>query len=192
MAIVPTVARAGLGAQTPHFATDPIWQTATLLAFAVGLGWTLEKRGVASGPLYAGIAVSALAHGTGWAPGRLAPDIQVAAQTLVGAWIGARFIGFDWRLLHRTLIDAITSFLAAFAVAAAFAFVTTKVVDVRFAEALAAFAPGGLEAMTMMAFALGLDPLFVGAHHLARFFMISLALPFVARKMGGARAAPQP
>ena len=55
---------------------------------------------------------------------------------------------------------------------------------VPFAEALAAFAPGGLEAMTLMAFALGLDPLFVGAHHLARFFMISLALPFFARHIG--------
>jgi len=42
----------------------------------------------------------------------------------------------------------------------------------------------------MMAFALGLDPLFVGAHHLARFFLISLALPFVARRIGGADIAP--
>jgi uncharacterized protein len=36
-----------------------------------------------------------------------------------------------------------------------------------------------------MAFALGLDPLFVGAHHLARFFLISAALPFLARRIGG-------
>ncbi len=34
----------------------------------------------------------------------------------------------------------------------------------------------------MMAFALGLDPLFVGAHHIARFLFISLALPWVARR----------
>ena len=54
---------------------------------------------------------------------------------------------------------------------------------VNLADALAAFAPGGLEAMTMMAFALGLDPLFVGAHHIARFLFISLALPWVARRV---------
>jgi len=35
--------------------------------------------------------------------------------------------------------------------------------------------------MTMMAFALGFDPLFVGAHHLARFLLISMTLPFAAR-----------
>jgi len=190
MALVPIVARAGLGAQIAHFAVDPIWMTATLVAAAAAFGWLLEKRGVASGPLYAAIAISALAHGLGWAPGRLAPGVQIAAQTLVGAWVGTRFTGFDWGLLHRTLIAAATSFLAAFSVAAGFAFLATRVVDVPFAEALAAFSPGGLEAMIMMAFALGLDPLFVGAHHLARFFMISLALPFVARRIGGAEAAP--
>ena len=46
---------------------------------------------------------------------------------------------------------------------------------------------GGLEAMTMMAFALGLDPLFVGAHHIGRFLLISLSLPFAARWAGVAR-----
>jgi hypothetical protein len=34
-----------------------------------------------------------------------------------------------------------------------------------------------------MAFALGLDPLFVGAHHIARFLLISLALPWAARRV---------
>lgn len=38
--------------------------------------------------------------------------------------------------------------------------------------------------MTMMAFGLGLDPLFVGAHHIARFLMISLTLPWAARWLG--------
>jgi hypothetical protein len=46
---------------------------------------------------------------------------------------------------------------------------------------MVAFAPGGLEAMTVLALALGLDPLYVGAHHLARFFAISFTLPLVAK-----------
>jgi hypothetical protein len=64
--------------------------------------------------------------------------------------------------------------------AAGFAYLATLAVDARFAEALVAFAPGGLEAMTMIAFALGLDRLFVGAHRLARFVVISAALPSLA------------
>ncbi len=183
MAIVPMVARLGVGAASLRFAADPVAVTAALLLAAGGLGAGFERWGVANGPLYAGILVSAAAHGTGWAPGRLAPWLQIAAQTLVGAWVGSRFIGFDWRLLRELLFAATTSFLTAFTVAAAFSAAAVVVTGAPFADALAAFAPGGLEAMTMMAFALGLDPLFVGAHHIARFLFISLALPWVARRL---------
>ena len=182
MAVVPIVAsRAGLTGAPIRFLVDPLATTAILVAAAALAGVALERLGVASGALYAAIVISALVHGLGWAPGRFAPPIQIGAQTLIGAWIGTRFIGFDWGLLHRTLIAAATSFLAAFAAAAGFAYLATLAVGAPFPEALVAFAPGGLEAMTMMAFALGLDPLFVGAHHLARFVAISVALPFLAR-----------
>ena len=45
--------------------------------------------------------------------------------------------------------------------------------------AIVAFAPGGLEAMTVLALILSLDPLYVGIHHLVRFLGIGLVLPFV-------------
>lgn len=184
MAVAPLVARVGVGATIPHYAVDPVYATVLLVAGAGAVGAGLEALGVTNGYLYAGVVASAFIHGVGWAPGRLNPDVQLVAQALIGAWIGTRFIGFDWRLLHRTLIAAAASFLAAFVTAGAFAAVAAWMVGAPFADALVAFAPGGLEAMTMMAFALGLDPLFVGAHHLARFFMISLALPLAAGWVG--------
>ncbi|MDE3177530.1 MAG: AbrB family transcriptional regulator, partial [Pseudomonadota bacterium] len=184
MAIVPLVARLGVGAPNPQFAADPVATTAALLALAAAAGAGLDRLGVANGALYAGIFISAGAHVAGFAPGRLAPGLQILAQALVGAWVGARFIGFDWRLLRHLAVAATLSFLAAFAVAAGFSALVSITVKVSYADALAAFAPGGLEAMTMMAFALGLDPLFVGAHHIARFLLISLALPWAARWIG--------
>ena len=122
----------------------------------------------------------------------MARAVSGSSARALGGWIGTRFIGFDWGLLHRTLIVGATTFLAAFAAAASFAWLAAWLVNVSFAEALIAFAPGGLEAMTLMAFALGLDPLFVGADHLARFFIISLALPLVARWLAasGSHASP--
>jgi uncharacterized membrane protein AbrB (regulator of aidB expression) len=48
---------------------------------------------------------------------------------------------------------------------------------------MAAFAPGGLEAMAMLAFAMGLDPLYVGAHHLARFMGLGLVLPILIAQL---------
>ena len=191
MAVVPIVAKASAPVARITFATDPIAVAALLIAIAACVGWGIERRwGSATGPLYAAIVISAFAHGTGWAPGRLAPILQIAAQLLVGAWIGTRFVGFDWELLRRSLIAAFTSFLAAFSVAALGAAAVAWMVPAPFPEALAAFAPGGLEAMTMLAFALGLGPLFVGAHHIARFFIIGATLPLVARFVGVTRETP--
>lgn len=183
MALAPLVAQVGVGARETHFAADPVWATVALVALSAAAGLGLERGGVANGGLYAAILVSGAAHASGLAPGRLAPGLQIFAQALVGAWVGSRFIGFDWALLRRLLGAAATSFAAAFVVAAGFSGLIVAVVGVSFADALAALAPGGLEAMTMMAFALGLDPLFVGAHHIARFLFISLALPWVARRI---------
>ena len=196
MALLPMAARLGAGAQLPLYAVDPVWLTLALAVAGAALGEALSRVGVPNGPLYASIFVSMLAHGTGWAPGRLSPEMQVAAQTLIGAWVGTRFIGFDWRLLRALLVAAVTSFVAAYVTAGAFAALAGRLTGVPFPDALAAFAPGGLEAMTMMAFALGLDPLYVGAHHIARFLMISFSLPFVARALPqgekAASGAPEP
>jgi uncharacterized membrane protein AbrB (regulator of aidB expression) len=35
--------------------------------------------------------------------------------------------------------------------------------------------------MIILAFLIGLDPAFVGAHHIVRFLLIALCLPFAAR-----------
>jgi hypothetical protein len=57
-------------------------------------------------------------------------------------------------------------------VATGFAAAAAFLSGVGLADALLAFAPGGLEAMMVLALVLGLDPLYVGTHHLARFLAI--------------------
>ena len=47
-----------------------------------------------------------------------------------------------------------------------------------------AYAPGSIDAMMILALALHLDPVFVGAHHLARVFTVTLALPIIVRTLG--------
>ena len=44
-----------------------------------------------------------------------------------------------------------------------------------------AYAPGAVDAMMLLALALNLDPVYVGAHHLARIFLVSLTMPLIAR-----------
>jgi len=53
-------------------------------------------------------------------------------------------------------------------------------------------APGGLEAMMILSFLLGLDPAYIGAHQFARFLGIAVLLPLMARRYlpPADRAAP--
>lgn len=183
MALLPmAIVEAGVKLAPPStLPFDPPLTVALVIGLGTMAGYGLERMNVAGGMLFGAMLASGLLHATGFAPGRLPAIVAIAGQLLVGAWSGARFVGFDWRLLARLSLVSLGSFGVTMALAAGFAAVATFGLGVPFAQALLAFAPGGLEAMTILAFALGVDPLFVGAHHLARFVMISLGLPFVAR-----------
>jgi uncharacterized membrane protein AbrB (regulator of aidB expression) len=50
-----------------------------------------------------------------------------------------------------------------------------------FANIAVAFAPGAQDTMMVLALALHLDPVFVAAHHVARFVVTSFAIAFGAR-----------
>jgi uncharacterized membrane protein AbrB (regulator of aidB expression) len=85
------------------------------------------------------------------------------------------------------LVAGISGFAVALAVSVAGALATSAVSDVSFTHVLVAFAPGGLEAMTIMAFALNLDPAYVGSMQIARYIGISLILPLWAKRVSGKR-----
>jgi uncharacterized protein len=70
-----------------------------------------------------------------------------------------------------------------FAVAAAF------LLSLPVGDVVMAFAPGALEAMTTLAFALNLDPAYVGTHHIARLIFVSLVVPFVVHAVRRRTAA---
>jgi uncharacterized membrane protein AbrB (regulator of aidB expression) len=49
---------------------------------------------------------------------------------------------------------------------------------------MVAFAPGAMDAMLALALTLNIDPVFVGAHHLARFIYVSVATPGIVQFFG--------
>ena len=67
-------------------------------------------------------------------------------------------------------------------VAAIFAAGLVGILALPIAEVMIAYAPGAVDAMMLLALALNLDPVYVGAHHLVRIFFVSLAMPLVARR----------
>src|SRR5947209_9369205 len=52
----------------------------------------------------------------------------------------------------------------------------------RVADVVVAFSPGAQDTVMVLALALHLDPVYVGAHHLARFLVVTLAIAVAARR----------
>lgn len=166
---------------------SPAWILG-ILALGVPLGLVLERVGLSAGMLFGTMLVAGVLHGGGYAPGRLPDVVQIVGQVLIGAWSGSRFAQLDFALLRSALAPSFGSLAIGSGLSLAFAALTSFALGLPIAETALAFAPGGLEAMTLLAFTLGLDPLYVGSHHLARFIALSLAMPIVVRLILGRRA----
>ncbi|MDB5569979.1 MAG: hypothetical protein JWN93_1162 [Hyphomicrobiales bacterium] len=169
------------GAPPPPPPLDPLWLVATMLALGGLAGLAMERFRVAGGVFFGAMLVSAAFHGTGYAPGRLPMPFALFGQILIGCWTGSRFVGFDWTRMPSLAGAALGSIAISIASSAGFAWIAASLLGLPFGAAMVAFAPGALEAMTMLAFAIGFDPLYVGVHHLARFMMLNLSMPFVVR-----------
>ena len=68
--------------------------------------------------------------------------------------------------------------------ASLFVLLLTTLLSVRVADAVVAFAPGAQDSMMVLALSLHLDPIFIGAHHLSRYLLVSLSIPLIGRWLG--------
>jgi uncharacterized membrane protein AbrB (regulator of aidB expression) len=125
---------------------------------------------------------SAVLHGTGMIHAVMPWWVANTAMVAMGAVTGSRFANTPLRLLLNFITAAFGSFAVAVAIAAVFAAALIGVLSLRAAEVMIAFAPGAVDAMMLLALALNLDPVYVGAHHLTRIFFVSLMMPLVARR----------
>jgi hypothetical protein len=133
------------------------------------------------GLLFGAMLSSAVLHGTGLIHAVMPWWVTNTAMVAMGAVTGSRFANTSPRLLLNFVAAAFGSFAVAVAISAVFAAVLISLLPVRAGEVMIAFAPGSVDAMMLLALALSLDPVYVGAHHLTRIFFVSLTMPLVAR-----------
>jgi membrane AbrB-like protein len=162
----------------------------TLIMVGTGIASALiaERLRVPGGLLIGPMLVNGVLHGTGYLQGSIPSIFLLSSFVVLGAFTGTRFAGTTAAMIRRLLIDSIGAFVVALTVCVIFALFAAWLSGENVAKTIVAFAPGGLEAMTILAFMIGLDPAFVGAHHLARFILIAMLLPFVARGLFGKAA----
>lgn len=148
----------------------PLCLLASVLAVAARVpgGWMTGAFLMSAGLNASGLVTLAL-------PG----PVLLVCFIMMGALIGCRFNEMTFREFLRVLGASIVAFTAAFATSVLFAAVLSHTMEIPFGQALLAFAPGGLEVMTLLAFMLDLDPAFVAAHQIVRFTGMVLLLPWV-------------
>jgi len=134
------------------------------------------------GLLFGAMLTSAILHGSGLIHALLPWWVANAAMISMGAITGSRFANTSPRMLLNFVGAAFGSFAVAVVIAALFAAGLISVLSLRAAEVMIAFAPGSVDAMMLLALALNLDPVYVGAHHLTRIFFVSLTMPIMARR----------
>jgi membrane AbrB-like protein len=161
-----------------HVMGNPVG-IAILVVVATLAGLGLERLRFPAGLILGPTLVAAAFELWGVIDGALPPILLVPANVILGGMIAVRFTAFTFAEFRAALREGFSGFVIALAIAATGAAITAWVAKLPLALTLLAFSPGGLDAMTIMAFALNLDPAYVGAHQVARYLGMALLMPVV-------------
>jgi membrane AbrB-like protein len=163
-------------------------QMVLLAVVSTACALALLKVRFPGGLLFGAMTGSAILHGSGLIHAVLPWWIGSAATITLGAVVGSRFANMTVRMLVGYLGAAFGSFAVAMSVATIFILIVAYFFPFPIANIVIAFSPGAQDTMMVLALALHLDPVYVGAHHLARFLVVTISVAIGARRLG----KPQP
>jgi hypothetical protein len=166
---------------TGPLSLDALDELAILLAASTVVAILAYRMRFPGGLLFGAMLTSAILHGSGLIHAVMPWWVANTAMVAMGAITGSRFANTSPRMLMNFVAAAFGSFAVAVAISAVFAAILISLLSLRAAEVMIAFAPGSVDAMMLLALALSLDPVYVGAHHLTRIFFVSLTMPLLAR-----------
>ena len=164
-------------AMRPLVLTD----VAMLVVCAVAGGLLLEWVRMPAGVMFGSMIAGAVLFATGTVTTGLPEWMMIPGFAVIGATVGANFQGTDRRLFLGTLAAGIGSVFVGSLAAMFTALPVSYLTDLPLAQLWLAYAPGGVDAMAVLALAIGLEPAFVAMHHLTRFFALGVFLPLWLR-----------
>lgn len=156
-------------------------EIALLAAAGTAAGLAFRLVNFPGGLLIGSFAASAVLHGSGLMTAQLPGMVLIPGLVVLGAMIGTRFAGATWGSVRAIAATSLMALAIAMIVSVIFAWLVAWGLGLPFGQTLLAFAPGGLDVMTLLAFALDLDPAYVAAHQVARYVGIALVLPVALR-----------
>jgi membrane AbrB-like protein len=177
---------------SPPLTLESLDELAILLAASSVGAYVAQKVRMPGGLLFGAMFTSAGLHGSALIDVAMPWWVTNTAAIALGAIIGARFANMRFRLFVSYIGAAFGSMAIAIAIAGAFAAGLRLLLKLPLAELVIAFAPGSVDAMMLLALALHLDPVYVGAHHVVRILFVGLAMPLLARHEAQRQAKPAP
>src|SRR5580700_9817973 len=151
-------------------------QIIVLVMVSVSLAVAFLYLRFPGGLMFGALTGSGLLHGTGYIHAVLPWWIGSSSVIALGALVG--YLG-----------AALGSFAVSMAVAAFFIAIVAYFFSFPIANIVIAFSPGAQDTMMVLALALHLDPVYVGAHHLARFLVVTFSVAIAARRIAPQKTA---
>jgi membrane AbrB-like protein len=158
-----------------------VGEIAIVIAVSTATAIALWRLRFPAGLLFGAMVGSGVLHGTGLVQAVLPWWIASASVLVLGALVGSRFATITFRLLVGYLGAAFGSFAVSLSVATAFVLIVAHFFPFPIANIAVAFAPGAQDTMMVLALALHLDPVYVAAHHVARFVVTAFSIAIAAR-----------
>ncbi|MFG1249770.1 AbrB family transcriptional regulator [Xanthobacter flavus] len=165
----------------PHVST--LGEIVVLFLVCTAAALLAARLKLPGGLILGALAGSAVLHATRLSTAVLPAELLIPAFVVLGGSVGVRFIGTSLSTIRAYVLASLGAFLVAVAISTLFALLAAWLTGDDLGKLVTAFAPGALEAMTALGFAMGYDPAFMSAHHLFRFAGLSVALPVAARLM---------
>jgi membrane AbrB-like protein len=182
---------AGSGAPMPEVVWFPAiaWMSFAETVILAGAGAMLGHRlRIPGGPLLVPLCLGVLLQDTGIVTIELTPWLLAMSYALIGWSIGMRFTRSILAHAARALPRVIASVLTLIAVCGLFAAGLVLMVGLDPLTAYLAMSPGGLDSVAIIAASSAVDLPFIMAMQTARFLVVLLAGPglarFIARRVG--------
>ncbi|MBD9638723.1 AbrB family transcriptional regulator [Ensifer sp. ENS07] len=149
-------------------AKDLAWFAAAIgLGVAAGIILRLPAQFLL-GPMI----VSAGLHLSGVSDFQLPSVFLAAAQVVIGATVGCRFINTAPKLILRVIGLSVGSTVFLLSVSLGFALLVSTMTGDRFVGTVLAYSPGGVAEMSLIALSLGIEVPFVVFHHIIRVLLV--------------------
>ncbi len=161
-----------------------------VVAVATAAAFALARLRFPGGFLFGAMAGSGVLHGTGLVAAVLPWWIGSASVVVLGAVVGSRFANTTLRTIVGYLGAALGSFAVSLSIATLFVLIVIHFFPFPIANVAVAFSPGAQDTMMVLALALHLDPVYVGAHHVARFLVVTFTVAIAARRLAKREAKP--